>query len=258
MCTRLSGACWYAHAGSWVMQVSPWHRANASDVFFGRYQRSLNRLKDAKSIKWWDFNFEIIQPWYWSCFPCQDKPVETCKVLEQLGYIEQHSYVMSRHFTSWCICYVLQFFPFAFCDLCDGQLIHTLYHGKIQEWIGTDRLRRLAILTRFNIADNEENGEDAGNKELLNIEAFRDKTPRRCWLTNDVHLQNHDTKKVPGFLMWCCGAWCGFVTSAWQCRTWSECIASIGTKRSMSTRQRMQMGVSLEGNLPEKRGSLVR
>ena len=33
MCTRLSGACWYAHAGSWV-QVSPWHQAHASDVFF--------------------------------------------------------------------------------------------------------------------------------------------------------------------------------------------------------------------------------
>ena len=46
--------------------------------------------------------------------------------------------------------------------------------------MGTDRLRLLAILTRFNIADNEEDGEDPGNKELLNIKAFRDKTPRRC------------------------------------------------------------------------------
>ena len=34
MCTRLSGACWYAHAWSWDMQVSPWHHANASDVLF--------------------------------------------------------------------------------------------------------------------------------------------------------------------------------------------------------------------------------
>ena len=120
------------------MQVSPWHRANASDAFFGRYQRSLNRLKDAKRIQWWDFNFEIIQhiqPWYWSCFPCQDKPVETCKVLEQLGYIEQHSYVMSRHFTSWCVSYVLQFFHLHFVTCVIDRVIHTLYHDKIQEWI---------------------------------------------------------------------------------------------------------------------------
>ena len=102
MCTRLSGACWYAHAGSWV-QVSPWHQAHASDVFFlGRYQCSLNRLKDAESIQRWDFKFEIIQPWYWCYFPCQDEPVETFKVLDQqLGYIAQHSYVMSHHVT-WC------------------------------------------------------------------------------------------------------------------------------------------------------------
>ena len=40
----------------------------------------------------------------------------------------------------------------------------------------------------------------------------------------------NDTNKVRGFLMWCRGARCGFVTSAWQCRTWSECIASIQTK----------------------------
>ena len=40
----------------------------------------------------------------------------------------------------------------------------------------------------------------------------------------------NDTNKVRGFLMWCRGARCGFVTSAWQCRTWSECIASIRTK----------------------------
>ena len=50
--------------------------------------------------------------------------METCKVLEQLGYIEQHCYVMSRHFTSF---YVMvrelraAVFPFAFCDLCDRQ-----------------------------------------------------------------------------------------------------------------------------------------
>ena len=40
-----------------------------------------------KSIQRWDFNFEIIQPWYWSYFPCQDEPMETCRIFKQPGYI---------------------------------------------------------------------------------------------------------------------------------------------------------------------------
>ena len=87
------------------------------------------------------------------------------------GYIAQHSFlrchVMLRHGALATCCSV------SICIL--RQLIHTLYHDRIQEWIGTDRWRLLAILTRFKIADNEEDGEDSGNEELLNIEAFRDK-----------------------------------------------------------------------------------
>jgi len=79
------------------MQVSPWHHANASDVLFWQVALPQKASYGETSI------FYIIQPWYLSYFPCQDEPVETCKVLEQLGYIEQHSYVMSRHVTSFYV-----------------------------------------------------------------------------------------------------------------------------------------------------------
>ena len=45
----------------------------------------------------------------------------SARSLSTLVILAQHSCVMSRHFTSWCVSYVLQFFPFAFCDLCDRQ-----------------------------------------------------------------------------------------------------------------------------------------
>ena len=61
----------------------------------------------------------------------------------------------------------------------------------------------------------------------------------KTWVPND-------TNKVWGFVMWCRGAWCGFVMSAWQCRTWRKCIVPIGTKRSISTRHRIQMSFSLD------------
>ena len=65
-----------------------------------------------KSIQRWDFNFEIIQPWYWSLV--RMSPSRLSGSLSSPVILAQHSCVMSRHVTSWCVSYVLQFFHLHF------------------------------------------------------------------------------------------------------------------------------------------------
>ena len=111
--------------------------------------------------------------WPWSLFArLKANPAAPFfKVPEQLGHVEQHSYVKSRHFTSKFRNESVQI-DYVFLPSWGALILQTMRMEKI---LPTSRL-------------------------------LETKPRLRCWLTNDVHLQNHDTNKVWDFVMWCRGA----------------------------------------------------